>query len=187
MGQDFLEKYRLPLYCGLGGLVLVAFGFFLFSIGKQEQIQVEVIPAEEEAAVVMVDLEGAVERPGVYELESGARLNDLLIKAGGLGAEADRAWVTQNLNLATELHDGQKVWIPKVGQAQILEGASTLAGNVNINTATSDQLEQLSGIGSARAEAIVSNRPYSTVEELVAKKVIPQSVFEKIKEKITAY
>ena len=128
----------------------------------------------------MVDLSGAVIKPGVYELKQGTRINDLLIQAGGLSAVADRDWVAKNLNLADELIDGKKYYIPSTGEKAV-------EGLIDINSASLSQLESLEGIGEKRAQDIVSNRPYGTIDDLASKKIIPASVFNKIQEKISAY
>ena len=64
-----------------------------------------------------------------------------------------------------------------------MQGLST--GRVNINTATKSELDQLKGVGEARAQTIIEGRPYQTVEEV--KKVLPSNVYEQIKDMITVY
>jgi competence protein ComEA len=200
-GSGWWEKYKAPLYLGLGGIVLVALGVLLFSLKSEDEVKVQTIPVAEksaEAGPITVDIEGAVEKPGLYELAAEARVNDLLIKAGGLAGTADRAWVQQNLNMAQKLTDGAKLWIPAKGESKILNGVSDTAGGatssnlvsagkININTASAAELDQLSGIGSVRAAAIVAGRPYANPEELVSKKIMPKSVFDKIKDKISVF
>lgn len=189
----------LPLYLGLGGLVLVVLAFFLLKLNKQPEVQVEVISADETGAKIVVDLQGAVQNPGVYEMKSGDRLQDLLTKGGGLSANADRDWVSTNLNLALKLTDGQKVFIPAKAISSIennqssanQKGESSVLGaeseKVNINIATITQLDSLPGIGPARGQAIIDNRPYASVDELVTKKILTKSVFEKIRDQISVY
>ena len=70
--------------------------------------EVEIIKNEgrvmdESRGKILVDVGGAVEKPGVYELEVGARIKDVLVMAGGLSAKADREWVEKNLNQAGEV------------------------------------------------------------------------------------
>jgi competence protein ComEA len=175
----------------LAALVLVGLGV-LFSLNiKQNQVQVEVItpPAEK----ITIDLAGAVLAPGVYELASSARLNDLLIRAGGLAAMADRDWVNANLNLAQKLTDGQKIFIPeKVNSEQSIANSNSQPATrnpqlINVNTASAGELDTLWGIGPARAQAIITNRPYGSIDELKTKVKIPASIFEKIEDRITVY
>lgn len=139
---------------------------------------------------IVVDVGGAVERPGIYELQDGARVNDVLIAAGGLSSEADRVWVTRNINLAQKVSDGNKLFIPfktaQDGQTGVVLSSQTTSQQqtISINTATPKELEMLWGVGEVRAQAIIEGRPYSSIEELVTKKVIPQSVVEKNKKKL---
>lgn len=202
--ERFLFKNRWVIVSSLIGLVLVGFGFFFFRAGVFEGTKIEVLeatkggnpPAGGPAGEVVVEISGAVEKPGVYKLLASERLERLLIEAGGLSIEADREWVEKNLNRAAKITDGQKIYIPSKGELGIRnnELGKTRPGSVagttyellNINTASASELDGLPGIGAVRAQAIIDNRPYSSPEELLAKKVIPQSVYEKIKEKIIA-
>jgi competence protein ComEA len=131
---------------------------------------------------IYVDVSGEVEKAGVYKLENGARMKDALAAAGGLSSKADREFVAQSINLAEKLIDGQKVFIP--GYEQV-KGVQT--SKININKADLTSLETLSGVGAVRAQAIVDNRPYQSIEDLVKKKVLSASVYEKIKDKISVY
>ncbi len=146
---------------------------------------------------VMIDVGGEVVNPGVYELNSDNRVNDALVAAGGLAANADRDWVEKNLNKAEKLIDGQKIFIPnqveseklKVESEEIL-GVSTNLDNkiVRINTATVEQLDTLSGIGPALAARIIdyreSNGGFKNVEELKLVSGIGDKLFEKIKDDV---
>jgi competence protein ComEA len=139
-------------------------------------------------APIVVFVSGAVAAPGAYVLPPGARIGDALAAAGGLLAEADPALVNQ----AQPIYDGAQVHVPPaaavmpeavradgppIGLSGILptptpaavsSGASSLAPGalVNVNTATLAELETLPGIGASRAQAIVDNRPYQTVDDL---------------------
>ncbi|MFZ2202015.1 MAG: ComEA family DNA-binding protein [Microgenomates group bacterium] len=130
-----------------------------------------------------MDVSGAVEQPGVYQLASGARIKDVLVAAGGLTDKADRDFVSTTINLAAKVADGDKIYIPTAGSA--VAGAAT--GRVNLNKASSGELEGLPGIGSARAGAIIEHRPYASVDDLVTKKIISAGVLNKIRDKIAVY
>ena len=201
--EKLLEKYKLQIGIGLVGLILVGIG--VFSVRQQAgETTVEILSTQENAesvTTIFVDLEGAVQNPGVYELTSDARINDLLIRAGGLSAEADRDWVAKNINLAQKLADGVKIFIPLLRSsapptAGDYEGAqpAAVAGTsanmvekVNVNTASAAQLDTLWGIGEKRAQDIIDNRPYQTIEELGTKAKIPSNVYEWLKDKVTVY
>lgn len=190
--EVLLEKYKLPVGLGLIGLVLASFGVLLFSLQKQAGPEVEIL-TEEETGMIFVDLEGAVEKPGLYELPAGSRLNEVLIQAGGLSAEADRDWVAQNLNLAEKLVDGAKFFIPTAsdnissGQVAGTETVTVTNAKISINHASLAQLDTLWGIGEARAQSIIENRPYQTLEELKSKAGIPTNVYDRIKDEITLW
>ena len=81
--------------------------------------------------------------------------------------------------------------VPKFGLAQAgaTGGAKSVAAakKLDINSATKEQLDAVPGIGEAFAQKIIDNRPYRTKRELVTKKVIPQSTYEKIKDQIIAH
>lgn len=149
--------------------------------------------AETEAPVLVVHVDGCVASPGVYELAGpDLRVNDAVEAAGGLLPEAD----TSQMNLAAGLADGQKVLVParaEEGAAVAAPGggavSQTGAGSlVNINLATADQLQALSGVGEATARAIVEDReahgPFSSVEDLMRVSGIGQKKFDKLKGQI---
>lgn len=185
------------------GLGITIYG--LWMVMKPTEPKVEIIKAKNEGAdseslgKIYVDVSGAVEKPAVYTLKDKSRIGDAIIMAGGLAAAADREWVSKNLNLAQELKDGQKVYIPEskqngtsdsqqVGMSDSWTVNSSVASRVvNINTASESQLKALWGIGEARAQTIINNRPYSETTELVTKAKIPQSVYDKIKDQISVY
>lgn len=149
--------------------------------------------AETAAPVLVVHVDGCVASPGVYELAGpDLRVNDAVEAAGGLLPEAD----TSQMNLAAGLSDGQKVLVParaEEGAAAAAPGggaaSQTDAGSlVNINLATADQLQALSGVGEATARAIVEDReahgPFSSVEDLMRVSGIGQKKFDKLKGQI---
>ncbi len=143
----------------------------------------ESVVAAQASRDIWVDVSGAVVSPGVYKLTEEARTKDALIAAGGLTDEADRVFVARVINLAQKISDGDKIFIPTAGG----EVAGVTTGQVNLNKATTDELMSLDGIGTARAQAIIKNRPYAKAEELLTKKIVTKSVFEKIKDKIAIY
>lgn len=187
------EKNKLPFLLALVGLLLIGVGLLSTSFLSSKQSSVEILPANESArsASLFVDLEGAVERPGLYELPADSRINDLLIRAGGLSASADREWVEKNLNLAQRLTDGIKIYVPSQGELTeeegVVAGTSFESSKININTASKAQLDSLWGIGEARATAIIEGRPYQEIEELKKEKIIPSNVYEQIKDQITVF
>ena len=190
-----LKKYKIPIVLGLIGLIFIIIGGYLLLNSNKSNSSVEIIQADKISTVeqkkITIDVSGAVFKPGVYQLKEGSRLQDGLVMAGGLSDEADRDWVEKNLNLAIKLTDGNKVYIPRVGEANdesnqgLGQVAGMATGLININTASMADLDTLSGVGEKTAEKIIAGRPYSKIEDLVDKKIVGKAVFEKIKEKIS--
>jgi competence protein ComEA len=111
----------------------------------------------------VVQVAGAVRRPGVYRLRSGERVDDAVRMAGGATSEADLSGV----NLAAKVEDGRQVIVPRRGAAGASAAAGTAAGTagagpagapLNLNTATAQQLDQLDGVGPVTAQKIVAYR-----------------------------
>ena len=190
--EEILEKYKPAVAVGLIGAVLLALGILALFLTTPKEPEIKILPAEEttvlNAATIWIDLRGAVQNPGVYELPAGSRINDLLVRAGGLSASADREWLDKNINLAQKLTDGIKVYVPSLSEPQRSPASDgDEVGKININTASAAQLDTLWGIGEARAKAIIAGRPYQTVEELLSRKIVPSNVFERIKNEITVF
>ena len=140
---------------------------------------------------VTIDIAGEVIRPGVYKLKIGDRIIDALVVAGGLGAKADRDWVEKNLNQAERLVDGQKIYIPKVGEeikvnSQVLGKTNSL---IRLNMATIEDLDKLTGIGPAIAGRIIDYRTknggFKDINELKLVSGIGDKLFEKIKDDVS--
>ena len=186
-----LDRFLFLIVC-VGAVVI---GISLFrGILMDRQVQVEYLnPIQGEtinAIRYFVDIEGAVMMPGVYELAEGSRIKDVLVAAGGLADRADRDFCEKNINMAELIKDGQKIYIPSRGVTGEDEGyfeAMALSKMVSINSATTSELDTLWGIGQAKAELIVKNRPYQNLDELVSKKIISQSVLDRNRELMSVY
>ncbi|MCD8156469.1 MAG: helix-hairpin-helix domain-containing protein [Clostridiales bacterium] len=193
------------------GIVYMACAAFLIFHGcgtadpdvilKQDISVQEEVSADEEteadletegADTVCVYICGAVEAPGVYELSSADRIYRLVEMAGGLTQDAD----ARSVNLAQTVEDGEMIYIPtvdeaaeEVGTAETEISASPDDGRVNINTASVAELTSLSGIGDAKAAAIVAYRDehgaFQSVEEIMQVSGIAQATYDRIKDEIT--
>ena len=190
----FLKKNLLILALILVGLTFFVYGLIVLFIMPESSSSQVVFEANQENIKnnnkIAFDIEGAIENPGVYNLPQDARMQDILVASGGLSVNADRDWVSKNLNMAQRLEDGGKVYIPRVGETESIKGntGTDLArGQININTATIQDLDSLPGIGVVTAQKIIDGRPYQAVNDLVSKKIVNSKVFEKIKEKISVY
>ncbi len=123
------------------------------------------------SATQVVDVEGAVRRPGLVRLPKGARVADAVARAGGLTARAERSGV----NLAAPIADGQQVLVPRTGGVSAVAGATAgapVSGPISLNAATPEQLDTLPGIGPVTAQKIVTFReqhgPFTSVDGLDA-------------------
>lgn len=147
---------------------------------------------------LVIDVQGAVRRPGVVLLPPGARVADALAAAGGYSRQADLNAAAASLNLAALLADGAQVYVPIIGAPPAAGGGGTTAGGggttgggttlVNINTATPEELEALPGIGPVTVQKIVAGRaaqPFATLEEMVEREVIDRGQLEDIRDLVT--
>lgn len=174
-----------------------------------DELTVPAVPESEAAQEeeILVHVCGAVEAPGVYALSEGSRIGDAVEAAGGFSETA----AADALNLAQPLTDGLQIRIPTMEEYESVKGAGSgsysaawiqsadgteVSGRssgteqkINLNTATKQQLMNLTGIGEARAEAILSYRrqagAFSSVEEIMKVPGIKEAAFEKIKDDIT--
>lgn len=176
-----------------------------------EEEKVETLTKEEkkeEVSTVIVDIKGNVNNPGVYEVETGKRINDVINMAGGLTIDAD----TSNINLAKIVKDEMTIVI--YSKEEVLEkyksevcicdcpyitndACVTETSNeeestsnlVNINTASVDELMTLPGLGEAKAKSIIEYRTkngnFTSIDSIKEVSGIGEAIFEKIKDYIT--
>lgn len=150
---------------------------------------------------VVVHVAGAVNAGGVYRLEEGARVLDAVAAAGGMTAAADQDAV----NLAAPVRDGERVYVPRIGQAVpvVVTGAgggsagsgadgdtdTTPTSPVNINSAAADELDSLPGVGPATAAAIIAHRdqygPFGSIEDLADVRGIGPSKLDALRGLVT--
>ena len=245
---EFLKRNLLLVFLGtfiLGGVVVY------FALEKKLQssciMQVSADTTNkdekkdsEELGSVFIDISGAVVKPGVYEVENGTRVGEILALAGGANGEASAIWVSRNLNLSKKVEDSSKIYIPfewefylpddyKISKTVNKNYASNTEfdnsnnentsnsgdsdnqnnesdhsdisdggggdtsngsgvendGKINVNKASSTELDTLPGIGPANAEKIISNRPYKDLTEFESKSGLYKSTVENIKDLIT--
>ena len=162
-------------------IILVVVAFFVFVIGdddendemikndQQSLVIGESVPADNTVEIIIVDVAGAVNAPKVVELPAESRVADAIAAAGGLSENAD----TSQINQAAFLN-----------YSSVAEDAS----KIDINTATSEELQTLTGVGPATAEKIISYRSdvgyFSEIEELKNVDGIGEKTFNKLKDHI---
>ncbi len=145
--------------------------------------------------VIMVDIKGQVQHPGVYQLPKDKRVLDAIEKAGGFKDQAEQ----NSINLAQKLADEMVIYVPKKGEKSVPEAASSISSSTNssssaspptvhINSATLDQLQELTGVGPSKAEAILKYReehgPFKNTEDLKNVTGIGDKSLEKMKDQI---
>jgi competence protein ComEA len=132
---------------------------------------------------IRVYIAGAVQNPGVYPVGEDDRWIDALEAAGGPTSDAN----LNAVNLSQRVQDEDQIFVPRLGNTDV--AGVNQAPLININTAAADQLESLPGIGEARARSILDSRasdgPFATIDDLLARNVIPESVFAEIAPLIT--
>ena len=129
---------------------------------------------------------GAVRQPGLYTIEEGDRLADLIDLAGGITDDADM----QAVNLAVRVNDQDHWTVPKIGEPVVVSSnvvsADRTTGKVDINTADAKLLETLPGIGESRAQAIIRYReehgPFKRIDDIVAVQGIGSATLEGLRD-----
>jgi len=146
---------------------------------------------------LVVEVAGAVRKPGVYTLPPGARVGDAITAAGGYAASVDATAADRELNLAAVVKDGQEIRVPVRGEAVDPgpatagsgygsgSGAATTAGApVDLNHASADQLDGLPGVGPATVAKIIAAReqqPFASVDDLATRKIVGAATLEKLR------
>lgn len=201
-----LEKWQAYKKYIIGAAILLAaIGFFFFTQKQEESVVPTTAVAKEEPVKsttkeqevvstksLIVDVKGAVNKPGVYELAPDSRVKDAILKAGGLSSEAD----VKLLNMAQKVTDEMVIYAGKVGEEGIAPAAtasaetgSTDSSKVNINTADVTTLQTIPGIGAVKAQAIVDYREkeglFTMIADLSKVSGIGAKTVERLTEHIT--
>lgn len=215
--MDFILKYlqsKMILFIVIAILGLTNVFSICYFLNRSESIEecicedcplLEVEEEAKETTKIKVDIKGYVKKPGVYEVEEGTIINDLLKLAGGLKTNG----TTDNINLSKKLNNEDMIVILSKTELKKLTATTTLNSSsisqnnttsnsssqmevtnkkISINTATKEELMSLNGIGESKAIAILEYRtktPFQTIEEIKNISGIGESVYEKIKDYIS--
>ena len=207
--KKYIEKNKKYVIIGLIFCILIIAIIIVKQFDTEEKETLDLISIEgntentetveeEEDYKIVIHITGEVNNEGIIEIKEGGRISDAIEEAGGLTKEAD----LERVNLAYELEDGQKIYIPnkkdKDIEEYVTEGVDDIVlpdelskagdGLVNINKASSEELQELDGIGEALAENIIAyrenNGKFKNIEDIKNVSGIGDSKYEKIKDNI---
>jgi len=190
-----MQNLKSILYMTAGvlfGLFIAVLVWVVARSPSGQAVTLRPVPTEKP---IVVQVSGAVPRPGVYALAQGSRVQDAISAAGGFLAEAERT----GINLARALEDGEQLDIPYMeGSSPVIIDAPTVVvvGTapsstelININTASATELDTLPGIGPTTAQKIIDyrqqNGPFLAKEDIVNVSGIGPGTYERIKDLIT--
>lgn len=171
----------------------------IFSVtAKEAEMEQSVNESAAEPEIIKVDVKGAVKSPGIFTAQAGDRVIDLISAAGSFTEKAD----TDKVNFAQIIEDQMVIYVPEIGEEDkgnlenIQVGMSgdavtkgTSGGLVNLNTATQEDLQTLTGIGPSKANAILEYREtigkFKEVDELKQVTGIGDKTFERLRDSIS--
>lgn len=201
---NWIERNRGFVLVTLINLTVV--GGLFFWMQRPAPAPIEVVPPQPTPSPTLqppatplplrVHVTGAVLHPDVYWLRPGSIVKDAIGAAGGATGDADLV----RINLAQELHDQERLYVPRVGESDAPPpvtggepappiGELAPGHKININTATATELDTLPGIGPAFAQRIIdyrdANGPFQSIEEIILVSGIGNATYDKIKDLIT--
>lgn len=210
-GMPGLDPALLKTAGLLGAAVVLGFIAFVlaFTSGSGDGVAVDIdgVGPNGSSAVVaegspsgelVVEVAGAVARPGVFRLPAGSRVADLIAAAGGYGPRVDTVRVDAELNLAATIQDGDRVRVASRDDPSAAPRGSAGAtggdiggdtgGPIDLNRATAEQLDTLPGIGPVTAAKILAAReeaPFASVDDLRTRGILGEKTFERIRELVS--
>lgn len=145
----------------------------------------ELVEDNSTSGSIVVDIKGEVVNPGVYEIESDIRVNDVVRLAGGFTKEANEVHV----NLAQIVQDEMVIVVPKIGEEGSYEEDNVTGSNkIRVNYATQEEVETLPGIGSSKAQAIIKYREehgmFKNIDDLLNISGIGEKTLENMRDDI---
>jgi competence protein ComEA len=173
-------------------IAVVAFGTYVFSSGTGQGTTVKIQkpdtstePAKDiESPKIYVHVAGSVKAPGIYQLDSGTRVYDAVLAAGGFTSKANQA----SVNMARALTDGEQLVITSGASSAVFEGVMT-SSLISLNQASSSELEDLPGVGPALAGRIIdwreANGGFKAKEDLLNVAGIGDKLFASVKDLVT--
>jgi len=184
------DAVTVPRFVVLGVAAALAIGaiFAVARLRAPAPIPIAVVedaPTATPTPLVVVDVGGAVARPGVVRLSYGTRVTDAIAAAGGPTPDADLA----SINRAALLRDGSRVYVPHFGESPPAGSlGSDAETKIDLNHASPDELDSLPGIGPVTAARIVRSRdqrPFGKLDELQTRGLVTARVLADIRELLT--
>ena len=188
-GKQPINKKLLLAAAALVATVVFLINGITTNSGEKVVVSTDV-PVENldvKPAEIFVHIVGEVASPGIYQLDSGSRIVDVVFAAGGFSKSADQA----SINLAREVTDGEQVVVFQVGAATQLPGTSpsNVSSLISLNRATQAELENLPGVGPALAGRMIdwrtANGGFKKKEDLLNISGIGDKLFAGIKDEVT--
>ena len=182
---NFTSAQRKAL--AIVGITSVALSAFLIFKPHTAEAIAPTAPTIVAPPMLVIDVQGEVKTPGVYELPVNSRVNDAIKSAGGANKNADLSY----LNQARMLKDGEQIYVEKkiyTATGTTKKSTATFSGILNINRATAKELDKLPGIGPVIAGRIIEfrkvNGAFQSIDDLRKVQGIGASTLEKFKSKI---
>lgn len=191
-----MQKKIMKIITVIAGILTVC----LVGCEKEAETELEMVSVEEleekgvsgddtevSKETIYVHVCGEVESPGVYELDAGSRVCEAIEAAGGFTSNA----AEDALNQAEILADGQQIRVFSVKEfmEETKNSGTNDEGKINLNKASKEELMTLSGVGEAKADAIIRYRKekgnFKSIEEIMEIEGIKEGVFRKIEDQIT--
>lgn len=194
-----MEYLKKGAFFAVIGITVIL--FFVFQNQKNADSDTEMTPvseaekekelpedAAEDDSAIVVDVKGAIEKPGIYEVPDDTRVNEVIEMAGGFIKKADQSMV----NLAQKVQDEMVIAVPKKGedqvQSDISDDTTNTEGKVNLNEAELEEIETLPGIGPSKAQTIIDYREenglFRDVDELLEVSGIGEKTVENLEDDI---
>lgn len=184
---DYIKKYYLYIIVGIVVTISLVLSID-FEKTPEISVPIQVIEQEVNKTFIYIDIRGSVLNPGVYKVESGTRLFQLVTIAGGYTDEVNDSVINQSVLLEDEMF----IYIPNVHdkEVEIITGNNSNNSKlVNINEASKSELEGLPGVGPSTAQSIIDYREnvdaYIDIEDIMNVPGIGESTFNEIKSLIT--
>lgn len=189
-----IGAFVLAFGSGASGSVAIEGGVPLSSDGSRSGSSADPATGPASGQLLVVEIVGAVHRPGVFRLPADSRVGDLVAAAGGYGPRVDTDRAGRDLNLAAPLRDGDQIRVPSRDDvtepaSRATAGATSSAtGPLDLNAATASELDALPGIGPVTAAKILASReeqPFGAVEDLRSRKLVGEKTYEQLEGLVT--